>query len=59
MTEFFQFYLKVTKVLNKLQQEKSLAAKYNVFPRAFLAKAIFCEELQTEVKKFFQDERYA
>ena len=55
LSDFLPFYSKVTKVLDKLQQEKSVAATDDVFLRAFLAKAISCEELQTEVKKFLQD----
>ena len=55
LTNVLPFYSKVTKVLDKLKQEKVVAAKDDVFLHAFLAKAISCEELQTEVKKLLQD----
>ena len=55
LTNLLPFYSKVTKVLDKLQQEKSVATKDDIFLLAFLAKAISCEDFQTEVKKFLQD----
>ena len=55
MSDFLPFYSKVTKVLDKLIRYNSVAETDNVFLRAFLAKAISYEELQTEAKKFLQD----
>jgi len=55
LSNFLQFYSKVTKVLDKLQQGNLVAATDYVFLRTFLAKVISSEELQTEVKKFLQD----
>ena len=53
--DFLPFYSKVTKVIDKLKEAKSVAVKDDVFLRAFLARAISCDELQTEAKKFLQD----
>ena len=55
LDEFLSFYSKVTKVLDKLKETNSVAVTDDVFLRAFLAKAISCEELQTEAKKLLQD----
>ena len=53
--EFLSFYSRVTKVLDKLTESNSTAVKDDVFLRAFLARAISCEELQTEAKALLQD----
>jgi len=55
LDEFLSFYSRVTKVLDKLKETNSVAVTDDVFLRAFLAKAISCEELQTEAKKLLQD----
>ena len=53
--DFLPFYSKVSKVLEKLRQAKSVAVTDDVFLRAFLGKAISCEELRHEAKRFLQD----
>ena len=55
LDEFLSFYSQVTKVLDKLKESNSIAVTDDVFLRAFLAKAISCQELQTEAKKLLQD----
>ena len=54
MDEFLAFYLGVKEVTHKLQEAKLIAITDDIFLKAFLAKAVACEELQTEVKKFLQ-----
>ena len=54
LTEFLPFYNRVTQVLEKLKDAKSVAVTDDMFLRAYLAKAISCEELQTETKKLLQ-----
>ena len=48
MTEFLLFYSRVMKVLKTFTQLNLVAVMDNIFLCAFLAKAISCEELQTE-----------
>ena len=52
MEEFLAFYSGVKQVTHKLQEANSIAITDDIFLKAFLAKAIACEELQTEAKKF-------
>ena len=53
--DFLPFYSAVSKVLEKLRQANSIAVTDDVFLRAFLGKAITCEELRHEAKRFLQD----
>ena len=52
MDEFLAFYSGVKQVTHKLQEANSIAITDDTFLKAFLAKAVACEELQTEAKRF-------
>ena len=54
LSDFLPFYDRITQVLEKLKDAKSVAVTDDMFLRAYLAKAISCEELQTEAKKLLQ-----
>ena len=54
MDEFLAFYSGVKQVTHKLQEANSIAITDDTFLKAFLAKAVACEELQTEAKRFLQ-----